>query len=253
LHHAYDQTGHQSEEDSGEILLALLTLTRTSKKTEATELAAALRYPFERVRHVIEGLASSGLLTFTDSRVNINGRGRLHLAVEAVKKGISLERVCRSLDHREFEEIAAEALRANTFKTYVRFILRHGKRRYEIDLIGRRGTITICIDCKHWKHSLSPSRLANAAEKQVERTNTLVMELDRYGPKLDTCRLPEVIFIPAVLTLADTNIRTIRKVPIVPVLRLGSFLAEFDLYLDRLLVIKARPRRSQRTLVEEVL
>ncbi len=252
MHHAYDQPGHQGGEDSGEILLALLTRTRTSKEAEATELAAALRYPFERVRHVIEGLALSGLLTFKDSIVNIDSRGRLHLAVEAVKKGINLERVCRSLDFREFEEIAAEALRANTFKTYVRFILRHGKRRYEIDLIGRRGTTTICIDCKHWKHSLSPSRLANAAEKQVERTNALMTELDRYGPKLDTCGLSEVIFIPAVITLADTNIRTIRKVPIVPVLRLGSFLSEFDLYLDKLFAIKAKPKRAQRTLEEAV-
>lgn len=252
MHYVYGRPSRPSEEDSGEILLALLASTRTHKKAAATELAATLRYPYKRVKRVIEDLASSGLLTFEDPTVNIDSRGRLQLAVEAVKKGIHFERVCRSLDFREFEEIAAEALRANAFQTYVRFVLRHSKKRYEIDLIGRRGTITICIDCKHWKRSLSPSRLSNAAEKQVERTNALVMELDRYGPKLGAGTLPEMIFIPAVITLADTNIRTIRKVPIVPVLRLRSFLEEFDLYLDRLFVIKPKPKRCQRTLEEEI-
>ncbi|MBS7623948.1 hypothetical protein KEJ39_09820, partial [Candidatus Bathyarchaeota archaeon] len=156
----------------------------------------------------------------------------------SVRNGARLERVSRYLDFREFEDFSAEALRANAFKVYLRFIIKHGGERHEIDLIGRRGQHMICIDCKHWSHGLSFSRLSGAVERQVERTKALGMELSRYGPRLGIGDLSDVVLVPALVTLADTDVRAVCRVPVIPVLRLTSFLAEFDLYLDRMLVIR---------------
>ncbi|MEM2942322.1 MAG: hypothetical protein QXT81_02755 [Candidatus Bathyarchaeia archaeon] len=227
-----------------EIVLALLKKTCEGKKTVLSEIGTVSGYPYSRVRSLITDLASSRLLTCRGSVVDIDSVGRLRLAVEAVRNGARLEMVSRSLDFREFEEMSAEALRANAFKVYVRFIVKHGKRRYEIDIIGRRGPHMICIDCKHWGRGLSFSRLSEAVERQVERTEALAMELGRYGPRLGIGDLPRIVLVPALVTLADIEVRTFRRVPVIPVLRLIDFLAEFDLHLDSMLVIRRDLRES---------
>lgn len=243
MHPTHDENRRLEEADS-EIILALLEKTREGRKAELSEIGTVSGYPYERVRCLITDLASTHLLTCRGSVIDINSRGRLRLAVEAMRNGARLERVSKSLDFREFEEISAEALRANAFKVYVRFIIKHEKRRYEIDLIGVRGPHMICIDCKHWSHGLSPSRLSEAIKRQVERTKALAVELSGYGPRLGIGDLSEIFLIPALVTLADTNVRTVLRVPVIPVLRLISFLDEFDLYLDRMLVIRPDLTRS---------
>ena len=41
----------------------------------------------------------------------------------------------------------------------------------------------------------------------------------------------KILFVPIIITLAESKNRMVKKVPIIPVLALRNFLAEFDLYI----------------------
>jgi len=229
---------------SDELLLALLERTRTSQKTSVEDLATATRSLLGTAKDMVEGLANAGTLTLEDSTIVVSYQNRINLALEAIIKGVDLERVCRALGFREFEDIMAEAFRANGFETYTRFLLRHANKRYEIDLVGRRGFTALCVDCKHWRRGLSRGRLSQAVKKQIERTEILVKEIEKYQTKLHIPLKHKMFFIPIVLTLVDTENRMIEQVPVVSVLRLRSFLQEFDLHLDRLRLTELKPSRN---------
>lgn len=220
------------------LLLGLLKSTREGKKIFVHDLPDMVRLPTQTVKGAVELLAKMGLLSCEGSAIEITRENRLNLALEGIKAGVDLERVCGSLSFSEFEDVGAEALRANGFKTFTRFVFRHTDRKYEIDLIGRRDSTTICVDCKHWRYGLFTSRLLNAVKKQISRTEALVKELDRYGGILAIPPDRKTIFLPLIVTLAESQTSMIEGVPIVSVLKLRSFLNEFDLYLDNLLLIQ---------------
>lgn len=155
--------------------------TRECKKIFVRDLPDVVGLPTVTVKCAVELLGRRGLLSREGSAIEVTHKNRLNLALESIKAGADLERVCGSLSFSEFEDFAAEALRANGFETFTRFVFRHSDRKYEMDLIGRKDLTTICVDCKHWRYGLFTSRLLNAVKKQISRTEALVNELGRYG------------------------------------------------------------------------
>jgi Holliday junction resolvase-like predicted endonuclease len=227
-----------NKEVTSRLLLGLLKSTRECKKISVHDLPDVVGLPTVTVKGAVELLGRRGLLSCEGSAIEVTRENRLKLALESIKAGAGLERVCGSLSFSEFEDFGAEALRANGFETFTRFVFRYADRKYEMDLIGRRDSTTICVDCKHWRYGLFNSRLLNAVKKQISRTEALVKELGRYGETLAIPPDRKTIFVPVIVTLAESQTSMIEGVPLVPVLKLGSFLSEFDLYLDDLLLIQ---------------
>ncbi|MCJ7760024.1 hypothetical protein MUP59_02640 [Candidatus Bathyarchaeota archaeon] len=203
--------------DTVELLIALLRCTLTCKKLSIEALAHAARYPSCAVKNSIERFASLGLLTYEGATINIDHRDRLRLALEAIRRGVDSERVCRALGFREFEDVGSEALRLNGYKTSTRFNFKHSGRRYEIDLVAAKDCRILCIDFKHWAHGLSKSQLSSAVKKQVERTEALKAEKQSYGREIGIRRDQKMAFVPAIVTLTDCETRLVEKVPIFPI------------------------------------
>ncbi|WP_455370019.1 hypothetical protein [[Eubacterium] cellulosolvens] len=230
--------------ETGNLILKLLENTYNDEKISVSDLASKARFSTQMTADIVDRLSMQGLLVSKNETIIVNRVNRIQLAVEAVNIGMDWERICRTLGFREFEDITAEAFRENNFKVYSRFVFRHDGKRSEIDVVGQREHIIICADCKHWSRGMSTGQLLQIIKKQVERTQMLVNETKICKNRFNFKNESEILFIPIIITLGNPKNRIIKKVPIIPVLALRSFLAEFDLYLKNLTIFKLIPKRS---------
>jgi hypothetical protein len=150
------------------------------------------------------------------------------LAIEALKIHADIGRVCRELDWREFEELTSRALEANHFSVTKHLAFRHNGHRYEIDLVGAKEPLLLCADCKHWSWGLGSSRIQNAARRQFERMRYLADEMPGLADRLGINAWRRAVILPTVITLSDTTRGLHEGIPIVPILRLRSFLKELN-------------------------
>ena len=90
----------------------------------------------------------------------------------------------------------------------------------EIDVIGKKMDIALLIDCKHWKN-MSKSALDEIVKKQIERVKHFVS-------------IENMSALPVIVTLHQETIQFVGNVPIVPIMKLSSFLDEFAGNLDSL-------------------
>ena len=108
--------------ETGKLILKLLENTCNDEKTSVKDLASNARFSTQMTADLINRLSMQGLLLSKNGIIIVNRVNRLQLAVEAVNNGMDWERICRTLGFREFEDITAEVLRANSFKVYSRFV-----------------------------------------------------------------------------------------------------------------------------------
>ena len=164
----------------------------------------------------------------------MDSSSRLKLAVKAASLGADIEHISDLLCWQEFEEIAAIALKNNGYivKNNVRF--KHEGKRWEIDVVGCKKPLVICIDCKHWQRAISPSALKKIVDLQAQRTQALADTLPSITTKLDCVKWEKAKFIPAVLSLIPSAYKFYEKVPVVPVLQLQDFICQLPAYTETL-------------------
>jgi Holliday junction resolvase-like predicted endonuclease len=133
---------------------------------------------------------------------------------------------------QEFEDIVALALKNNGYvvKKNVRF--KHDAKRWEIDVVGCKKPIVICIDCKHWQRAISPSALHKIVDLQTQRTLALADSLPNISLKLECDKWEKAKFIAAVLSLLQSPFKFYEKVPVVPVLQLQDFICQLPAYTE---------------------
>jgi Holliday junction resolvase-like predicted endonuclease len=215
---------NDSREVLRKILLSVLRSTSDGRHAEIEGLARISRVSISVMKNIIEELNVRNLLFLTYDRVSASKEQRVAIAMEVLKHGGDPERVCRELDWREFEEVAKVALDSNGYSATKSFIFKHGRKRMEIDLVGVKEKLVLCIDCKHWMHGWHRSMMRVAVEKQVKRTEALAAETSRMIKRLNLPNREQFIFLPVLVTLTDVALRTMRDVPVVPILRVGAFL-----------------------------
>jgi Holliday junction resolvase-like predicted endonuclease len=216
-----------------DLLISLLKLTKNGavlvehvKNDAKTTLSIA--------RKLLEKLQSEGMVYLNQDTVEADSYSRLKLAVKAVSIGADVESVSSMLRWQEFEEIAAVALERNGYIVAKNVHFKHAGRKWEIDIVGCRKPLVICIDCKHWRHGASPSALKRIAEAQVERTRALTESLPNVALDLECAKWDRAKFAPAILTLMPVSFKFYDKVPIVPVLQLQDFLNQLPAYTESL-------------------
>ena len=211
-----------------DFLIGLLESTVGRTRVPVSDLFESIRESTELIRRNIEACEKWGLLKRVDNWVEINSEQRLMLAMEALKANADVGRVCRGLDWREFEELALRALEANDFSAIKHLVFKHDGHRYEIDLVGAKEPLLMCADCKHWNWGLRRSRIQKAARRQFERMQSLADEMPRLSDRLGIAAWRRAIILPTVITLSDTTRGLCEGIPIVPILRLKSFLKELN-------------------------
>ena len=183
---------------------------------------------------LLDKLQTENLIYLKNNSIEINNNSRLKLAVKAASLGADIEHISDLLCWQEFEEIAALALKNNGYvvKNNVRF--KHEGKRWEIDVVGCKKPLVICIDCKHWQRAISPSALHKIVDLQAQRTLALADSLPNIALKLESAKWEKAKFIPAVLSLIPSAYKFCQKVPVVPVLQLQDFICQLPAYTESL-------------------
>ena len=196
------------------ILEGGVSVTDFSIVTELDEISA---------KELLYTLVQNGIGTWNDDLVDFDiPNDRLQTALFAIKLGADVESVSEYLTWQDFESITGLFLQEKDFDVTKNLILT--KPRMEIDVVGTKMDIALLIDCKHWK-TMSKSALDEIVKKQVERVKRYVTDENMSA-------------LPVIVTLHQEEVQFIENVPIVPIMKLSSFLDEFVGNLDSLASIE---------------
>jgi hypothetical protein len=185
---------------------------------------------------------NKGLLKFDGEKIYVDSFNRLMIAVEAVNLGVDFEKISRLLDWKEFEEFSSVILEYNNYLTFKRFIFKDIKnKKWEIDVIGIKEPVILCLDCKGWRFGWYKSKVALAAEKHFKRVESFSKSLPNLTLKLKIEKNKSFMILPLIITLADVPYKNLNGSLIVPILRFKSFLYELPevLFAESNLAIKA--------------
>ena len=185
------------------ILEGGVSITDFSVVTELDEISA---------KELLYTLVQNGIGTWNDDLVDFDiPHDRLQTALFAITLGATIEDVSEYLTWRDFEAITGIVLEENDFDVTKNLVLT--KPRMEIDVIGKKMNLALLIDCKHWKN-MSKSALDEIVKKQIERVKRYVADED-------------ITALPVIVTLHQEGTQLVENVPIVPIMKLPSFLDEF--------------------------
>ncbi|MCJ7763305.1 NERD domain-containing protein [Candidatus Bathyarchaeota archaeon] len=187
-----------------DLLISLLKLTKDGPVL-VEDVKSDAKTTMSIARKLLEKLQSEDLIYLNQDKVEADSYSRLKLAVKAVSTGADVEYVSNMLRWQEFEDIAAVALERNGYAVAKNVRFKHAGRKWEIDIVGCRKPLVICIDCKHWRHGTSPSALKRIAEAQVERTRALAESLPNVSLELECAKWDKAKFAPAILTLVPVS------------------------------------------------
>ena len=163
-------------------------------------------------KELLYTLVQNGIGELNDDIVDFDvPNDRLQTALFAINLGADVEDVSEYLNWQDFESLTGIILEARDFEVTKNLILT--KPRMEIDVIGRKMDIALLIDCKHWKN-MSKSALDEIVKKQIERVKRFVS-------------IENMSALPVIVTLHQEKIQFVGNVPIVPIMKLPSFLDEF--------------------------
>ena len=180
-----------------------INVTDFSVVTELDEISA---------KELLYTLVQNGIGTWNDDLVDFDiPHDRLQTALFAITLGATIEDVSEYLTWRDFEAITGIILEENGFDVTKNLVLT--KPRMEIDVIGKKMNLALLIDCKHWK-TMSKSALDEIVKKQIERVKRYVADED-------------ITALPVIVTLHQEGTQLVENVPIVPIMKLPSFLDEF--------------------------
>ena len=196
------------------ILEGGVSITDFSIVSELDEISA---------KELLYALVQNGIGTWNDDLVDFDiPNDRLQTALFAINLGATIEDVSEYLTWRDFESLTGLILEEKDFDVTKNLIMT--KPRMEIDVIGKKMDIALLIDCKHWKN-VSKSALDEIVKKQIERVKRYVADESMSA-------------LPVIVTLHQEEIQFVDNVPIVPIMKLSSFLDEFVGNLDSLMSIE---------------
>lgn len=217
------------------LLLSLLKLTKESPAS-LDDIKKDARLPASVCLKLIEKLQNGELVYLKADCVEINSRSRLKIAVKAATLGADIQHISDFLHWQEFEEIAAEALKNNGYIVHNNVRFKHEGHRYEIDVVGCRKPLVLCIDCKRWQRAITPSALKRIVAEQIQRTQALTNAIPNKKIDIECTRWGMAKFVPAVLSLIPSAFKFYDYVPIVPVLQLQDFTSQLPLQTENVKV-----------------
>jgi hypothetical protein len=192
------------------------------------------KLPSKTTQRLLRTLQSDGLIYLLDEFLQTDILQRVRLAVRALELGADYERVSGFLEWKEFENLAALALEMHGYTVTANIRFKQGGRRWQMDVVGCRKPLVVCVDCKHWRHSLYPSKLGRAVDEQVKRTLAFSESLPNPAVRIECASWENARFVPAVVSLAPLSFKFYEGTPVVPILQLQDFLSQLPMCLNSL-------------------
>jgi Holliday junction resolvase-like predicted endonuclease len=215
------------------LIISVLKLTKEGPV--ANEIVSRdARIATEIVDNILKKLQNNGLIYLRDNVLEVDSVQRLKMAVHAIRLGADLERASGFLDWKEFENMAALAFEINGYRVKKNFRFKHEGRRWEIDIIGCKKPLVVCVDCKHWHQGMYPSAFRKIVEAQVKRTYGLAESLSKVVGEIGCANWKKAKLVPTVLSLVKGRFKFYDDVPIVPVLQLQNFLSRLPAQAETL-------------------
>ena len=215
------------------LVISLLKLTKEGPVLIESVNKEA-RIPSTVALPLLEKLQNENLIYLKPKSIEVDCNSRLKLAVKAASLGADVEHISDLLCWQEFEEIAALALKNNGYIVQNNVRFKHEGKRWEIDVVGCKKPLVICIDCKHWQRAISSSALKRIIDLQSQRARALADSQPDIKTKLECTKWEKAKFIPAVLSLIPSTYKFYEKVPVVPVLQLQDFIYQLPAYTETL-------------------
>ena len=154
----------------------------------------------------------------------LTNSSRFKLAFEAVRHG-ALQQVARVLTWQEFEAFSEECLQTVGFDTKKGVIVKDDQRRWQMDVIARKGSMILAVDCKHWESPGYLSKLNKAAEHQNLAVHAFLHQM-ATREEIDG----KVRALPMILTLFEPRSRMVDGVVVVSVDQFADFLSGVSPY-----------------------
>ncbi len=235
-----------------DILVALLETTKKGP-TDYEGLREAVRVTDEAFTAFLDHLIEQGLVRGGEENLEVTLKQRLEIAVRAIRAGADMERVSQALGWLEFEEMTAYTFEANGFKVERRFRFNAEGRRWEIDVLATRRPLVVCAECKHWVNGLGNMTARKIVEIHLEKVRVLSENAAFLVDKEILRDWDRAVFVPMTLSLQPARNKIYRRIPVVSVFELPSFLNEFQGQMDWLASFpvdlpKAKPRVKQTVL-----
>jgi len=216
-----------------EVIISILKVSKGEPVLhEVVESESKL--PSETTERLLQSLHNDGLVYLLDGFLQTSALQRVSLAMRALELGADYERVSGFLEWKEFESLAAIALEMHGYSVSANIRFKQGGRRWEIDVVGCRTPLVVCMDCKHWRHGLYPSRLRRAVDEQVKRTLAFSESVPNPAVRVECASWERARFIPVVVSLLPASFKFHERTPIVPILQLQDFLTQLPMYLNSL-------------------
>jgi protease II len=133
---------------------------------------------------------------------------------EDIKNIEDLQEVSKEVAWQHFEKLAAFIFIENNFQVETGKVKTSNKKRRQYDVIARKNNRTFLVECKKWAgNRYRLSALKTAIKQHKERS-----EFYRI--------LTNENVTPIIVTLIEEEILFYEDVPIVPILKLNSFINE---------------------------
>jgi len=207
------------------------------------------RLPAEAAEKALSKFKQMALYEEHRGIVEASPSQRIRMAIRALQLGADLQRICSLLSWTEFEGVAAQALETSGYRVVRNLHFRNKTKKWEIDVIGVRKPLILCVDCKHWKHGWRSAASLKAVEAQVKRTEAFADAFSNYAKRIRLEAWQTATFVPLILSLLPGPEKFHSKVPVVPILQLQDFINGVPLELDLLLHIdrKVSTQRAKLT------
>jgi restriction endonuclease len=212
------------------VIVETLKSTKTNELLSLSQIADRAKTTKEQVAEVLDPL-----LRLEDSSGDrMTTSVRLRLAYEAVRHG-AIQQVARALTWQEFEQFSEECLQAVGFDTKKGVTAKDDSRRWQLDVIAKKGSMILAIDCKHWESPGYESKLSKAAEHQKMAVQALLHQMEIRG-EINGEGLQA---LPMIITLFEPRSRMVDGVVAVSVDQLADFLQGVSPYSSDLPFIHA--------------
>ncbi len=212
----------------GEVLLSILKLSKKMETFSKKELLTLIQTSENKASEYIENLIGKNFLSKENEFLTVSPDQKIMLVIEALNQGLPIDIVCRYISWKDFELTVKNILEFMGYKTLTRQRLKINKKIFEVDILAFHEDIILCIDCKQWKRGLGASTINHMVKKQLKRAEAVAKNLKKIKESLgERIKEKEVKILPLIITLAESSYKVYDKVPIVPILKLKSFLEGF--------------------------
>jgi Holliday junction resolvase-like predicted endonuclease len=216
-----------------DVITAVLKHTGNASTTKEV-VAKEANVPVQVANSILRILHENMLIEWKSEQIEASSNQRVTLAIHAINNATDIERVCKVLEWKEFENFTAKAFEKNNFVVKRNFRFKAARRRWEIDVLAYSEPIIVCVDCKRWRRGWGNSAIRRVAAAQAQRTEALAKNLQSIQREIGLTDWKEATLFPVILPLFPGPVKFYSKVPVVPILQLQNFMDEFQGHIGEL-------------------